>query len=40
MTKRKAAGVEGWTVTELRLLPDEFLDMVALLFEAVEARGR
>jgi ribonuclease HI len=40
MAKRKAAGLEGWTVAELRLLPDELLGMVALLFEAVEARGR
>ena len=33
---RKAPGLDGWSVAELRLLPDELLDLVAELFEAVE----
>jgi hypothetical protein len=39
MAKRKAAGLDGWTVAELRLLPDEVLELVALLFGAVEVQG-
>jgi ribonuclease HI len=40
MAKRKAAGLDGWSVAELRLLPDELLEMVVRLFEAVEDQGR
>jgi endonuclease/exonuclease/phosphatase family metal-dependent hydrolase len=40
MAKRKAAGLDGWTVAELRLLPVELLELVAELFDAVETLGR
>jgi hypothetical protein len=40
MPLRKAAGLDGWSVAELRLLPDELLDLIAALFEAVEQHGR
>ena len=39
MAKRKAAELDGWTVAELRLLPDEVLELIASLFEAVEAQA-
>lgn len=39
MPRRKKPGLDAWTVAELRLLPDELLEWVAELFEAVEARG-
>ena len=39
MAKRKAAGLDGWKVAELRLLPDELMELIVQMFEAVEARG-
>jgi ribonuclease HI/endonuclease/exonuclease/phosphatase family metal-dependent hydrolase len=39
MAKRKASGLDGWTVAELRLLPDELLGLIVLMFEAIEAGG-
>ena len=40
MPKRKAVGLDGWAVAELRLLPEEILGWVVELFEAVERLGR
>ena len=40
MAKRKAVGLDGWGVAELRLLPDELIDWVVELFESVERLGR
>ena len=40
MSRRKAVGLDGWGVAELRLLPDELLELVAALFDAVERHGR
>lgn len=40
MAKRKAPGLDGWTVAELRLLPSELLGWVTELFEAVERSDR
>jgi ribonuclease HI len=40
MARRKAVGLDGWSVMELRLLPDELLGLVAELFEGVEELGR
>ncbi|CAK0845440.1 unnamed protein product, partial [Prorocentrum cordatum] len=37
--KRKKPGLDGWTVAELRLLPEKFLGWMAEFFEAVEAVG-
>ncbi len=39
MAKRKAPGLDGWTVSELRLLPDELLAWIVDLFEEVERQG-
>ena len=40
MPKRKKPGLDGWTVSELRLLPTELHGWIAALFEEVEAIGR
>ena len=39
MPARKAAGLDGWGVKELRTLPDEFLEWIAELLERVEETG-
>jgi ribonuclease HI len=39
MAKRKAAGLDGWTVAELRLLPDELMELIVLMLNAVEEQG-
>ena len=40
MPRRKAVGLDGWSVPELRLLPDALLDWIADLLETVERTGR
>ncbi|CAK0848334.1 unnamed protein product [Prorocentrum cordatum] len=37
--RRKKPGLDAWTIGELRLLPTEMLELVAELFEEVEAQG-
>ncbi len=39
MPHRKAFGLDGWSVAELRLLPDELLAWCAELLETVERTG-
>jgi ribonuclease HI len=39
MPRRKAVGLDGWSVAELRLLPDELLAWCAELLETVERTG-
>ena len=40
MAARKAPGLDGWTVAELRLLPAWWHERVAHVLEAVERAGR
>ena len=40
MPRRKAVGLDGWSVPELRLLPDEILAWMAEMLEVVERTGR
>ena len=40
MPRRKAVGLDGWSVPELRLLPDALLEWIAALLETVERTGK
>ena len=40
MPRRKAVGLDGWAVAELRLLPDELLGWIAEVLEVVEGNRR
>eukprot|EP00973_Karenia_brevis_P084880 11778566-Karenia_brevis.AAC.1 len=33
-------GADGWSVEELKHLPDEFLDMLAMIFNEIERQGK